>query len=58
MMIAGEWPTVRNTMYTDAISFKTVLLYAFIVAMMDILYLHPMLIVPLLENSRLGAGWC
>jgi hypothetical protein len=58
MMLAGDWPTVRNTTYTDAISFKTVLLCAFIVAMMDILYLHPMLIVPLSETSRLGAGWC
>jgi hypothetical protein len=50
MMVAEEWPTVRNTTYTDAISFSTVLLYAFIVAMMDILYLHLMLIVPFIRN--------
>jgi hypothetical protein len=50
MMVAGEWPTVRNTTYTDAISFSTVLLYAFIVAMMDILYLQLMLIVPFIRN--------
>jgi hypothetical protein len=47
---------VRNTRYTDAITFRMVLLYAFIVGMMDILYLHPMLIVPIFEISREGAS--